>query len=365
MNMKRSLVVFGLTVLGVCTLDAAQFLTQAEIRARLDELYMPLSDGSICWGYRHVDRCYNTSGPFKPYEYRCPTCGESTWYREEILIGTGSDIAEYLTWARKAVEELRAMRLDVRMDERVLCATCRCELKIPDGGEIVRIPELWPAWSGRRDVFPYSVGEKVDIVSEPYRNLFGVARPGQTYWVRAKELAEAIKRKDNRLMDVYMGPDEKYTKYGRVTCWAFNCRMPEVVTNGWARYQPHDSPLLPTSFLIPKDVLGNLTYAGAKTPRTDIFTPTWAINGKRVVVWKDDVALLKRFLASEHPRDDNELRLDVRRLEQLLNPKVKDDAKTNWHPASCRGKPGPSEQLPRMNTPPCEEEDEVKVEVDI
>ena len=45
----------------------------------------------------------------------------------------------------------------------------------------------------------YSVGEKVDIVSEPYRNIFGVARPGQTYWVRAKELAEAIKRKDERL----------------------------------------------------------------------------------------------------------------------------------------------------------------------
>jgi hypothetical protein len=141
--------------------------------------------------------------------------------------------------------------------------------------------------------------------------------------------------------------------------------MPEVVTNGWARYQPYDSPLHPTSFLIPKDVLGNLTYAGAKTPRTDIFTPTWAINGKRVVVWRDDVALLKRFLASEHPRDDKELRLDVRRLEQLLNPKVKGDAKTNWHPASCRGKPGPSEQLPRMNTPPCVEEDDVKVEVDI
>ena len=212
--MKRSLVVFGLTILGVCSLDAAQFLTQAEIRARLDELYMPLSDGSICWAYRHVDRCYNTCGPFKPYEYRCPTCGESTWYREKILIGTGIDIAEYLTWARKAVEELRAMRLDVRMDERVLCATCRCELKIPDGGEIVRIPEFWPARSGRCDVFPYSVGEKVDIVNEPYRNLFGVARPGQTYWVRAKELAEAIKRKDNRLMDVYMGSDEKYTKYG-------------------------------------------------------------------------------------------------------------------------------------------------------
>ena len=207
----------------------------------------------------------------------------------------------------------------------------------------------------------YSVGEKVDIVSEPYRNLFGVARPGQTYWVRAKELAEAIKRKDERLMDVYMGPDEKYTKYGRVTCWAFNCRMPEVVTNGWARYQPHH----PTSFSIPKDVLGNLTYAGAKTPRTDIFTPTWAINGKRVVVWQDDVALLKRFLASEHPRDDNELRLDVRRLEQLLNPKVKGDAKPNWYPASSRGKLDPGEQLPRMNAPPCEEEDEVKVEVDI
>jgi hypothetical protein len=61
------------------------------------------------------------------------------------------------------------------------------------------------------------------------------------------------------------------------------------------------------------------------------------------------------------------LRLDVRRLEQLLNPKVKGDAKTNWHPASCRGKPEPgqSEQLPRMKIPPCEEEDEVKVEVDI
>ena len=252
MNMKRFLLAVGMAVLGVFSLDAAQFLTQDKIRERLDELYMPLSDGSIRWAYRHVDRCYNTNGPFKPYEYRCPTCGESTWYREKILIGTGIDIAEYLTWARKAVEELRAMRLDVCMDERVLCATCRCELKIPDGGEIVRIPELWPAWSGRRDVFPYSVGEKVDIVSEPYRNLFGVARPGQTYWVRAKELAEAIKRKDERLMDVYMGPDEKYTKYGRVTCWAFNCRMPEVVTNGWARYQPHDSPLHPTPFRSPK-----------------------------------------------------------------------------------------------------------------
>ena len=70
MNMKRFLIAVGMAVLGVFSLGAAQFLTQDEIRARLDELYMPLSDGSIRWGYRHVDRCYNTRGPFKPYEYR-------------------------------------------------------------------------------------------------------------------------------------------------------------------------------------------------------------------------------------------------------------------------------------------------------
>lgn len=345
--------------------DAAEFLTQAEIRARLDELYMPLSDGSISISFCHIDRCYKTYGPFRQYEYHCPTCGKSTWYRDKILIGGGIDIAKYLTWARKAIGELRALRLDVQMDERVLCATCRSGLKIPDGGEIVRIPELWPGWNGKDDVFPFSVGERVDIVCEQYRNVFGVVRPGQTYWVKAKELAEAIERKDERLMDVYMGPGVKYAKHGRVTCWAFGCRMPEGVTNGWARYQPRDSPLNPPCFPVPRDIVCKLTYAGAKTPRTDIFTPVWTINGKRVVVWQGDEVLLKKFLTNKHPRDDQELRRYTQRLERLLNPKVKGDEKSDWNPLECRDKLGPGEQLPRMNHPPCEENDAVEVEVDI
>lgn len=351
--------------------NAGEFLTQAEIDRRLDELRRPDGSGLAAWIF-HGDRCYDTNSPFEPYEYRCPICGNSTWYRDKILIGNGTDIAKYLAWARETVEELRALRLDVRLDERTLCATCRCELKIPDGGEIIGIPELWPGWSGKDDVFPFAIGEKVDIVHEPYRNVFGVVRSGprQTYWVRAKELEAAIERKDEELMDVYLGPDEKYPKHGRVTCWAFGCRMPEVVTNGWARYQPYESLLNPTSIKVPKAVIGNLTYAGAKTSRTDIFTPIWTINGKRVEVGRGDEVLLKKFLLSEHPGDDEDLRcgmerlVRLKRLELLLNPNIRDDEKMNWSPSSCRDRLGPGEQLPKINFRPYDD-DEVEVEVDI
>lgn len=341
-------------------LGAADFLTQDEIRSRLDELYW--SNGSnVVFGYTHVDHCYCTHGPFKPYQYHCPSCGETTQYRDKVLVGSGIDIDKYLIWARRSVKELRALRLDVRIDERTLCATCRRELKIPDGGEIIRIPDIWPSWEGRQDVFPFAVGEKVVILNEPYKNVFGVVRPNQTYWVRAKELEEAIKQKVDRLIDVRMGPGVNYARAMMVTRWGFGCCMPDVHTNGWARYQPYRSILGPLCFQVPKEVVGNLTYAGAKTSRVDIFTPLWTINGKRVVVWESDVQLLKEFLTCEKPSKSYKLRVRVNLLEKLLNPKTIGDEKTKWNPSNCRKRIGPNKSLLLTNDPPCE----VEVEVDL
>ena len=45
MNMKRFLLAVGMAVLGVFSLDAAQFLTQDKIRERLDERDLPGADG--------------------------------------------------------------------------------------------------------------------------------------------------------------------------------------------------------------------------------------------------------------------------------------------------------------------------------
>lgn len=287
-----------------------EFMTSDELCARLKELYCHRNDGVVSV-ISHADRGYHISGPFTPYEYRCPICGKSTWYHEKILIGTGIDIGKYLAWGRATVAELRALRLDIRMDERTLCATCRKEFMIPDGGEIVRIPEVWPGWRDKRDVFPFKIGEKVRILAEPFANVFGVVRWDQASSERTIE-------------------------------------PPSLLSSCCIR--------------VPKEAVGNLTYAGEGTSRTDIFTPRWTINGKRVRMWEGDEVLLRRFLTGVSlGADDMSKYIRRKRLAELLNPEVDEFRPAYWIPEPYRGDDGEIKCHPSV----CPQLPEVKVDVDI
>lgn len=117
--------VIALGAFGALALDAADFLTQAELDERLGKLRAELP----AWiGVVHRDRCYQSAKGHAAYEYRCPTCGYSTGYRDEVGQGCMSGVSNTIVWARESVAKLRALRLDISIDERGFCDKCRSAL---------------------------------------------------------------------------------------------------------------------------------------------------------------------------------------------------------------------------------------------
>ena len=273
---KRLLQTIGFIALGAfgtLALDAADFLTQAELDERLEKLRTKLP----AWiGCVHRDRCYRSAEGEVAYEYKCPTCGHSTGYRDEVGEGCMPGVSNTIAWARESVAKLRALRLDISIDERGFCDRCRSALKIPDGGEIVRIPADWPERTTLH-VFPFAIGDQVDIYREPDDNIFCIGK---------------------------RVPDGNY----------------------------------PYGVRVPKEVVGKLTFAGEKTTRTDAKKLRWSINGRGVDIYdRTDILILETFLKGElrlpnwkGPDWDIRSTCHMIRLEELLSAK---DKVFNWHPA--------------------------------
>ena len=331
--MKRLLQTIGLIAFGAfgtLALDAADFLTQAELKERLAKLRAELP----AWiGFVHRDRCYQSAKGNVAYEYSCPTCGHSTGYRDEVGRGCMPGVSNTIAWARESMTKLRALRLDINVDERGFCDRCRSDLKIPDRGEIVQIPDDWPE-RPTMHVFPFVVGDQVDIYREPYDNIFCIGKRVPDYWVPAKHVTKDGTFDSSRVIPVHVGPDAKYPKIGMTNRWAGGRIFPESETNGWVRFDGNH----PYGVFVPKEVVGKLTFAGEKTARTDVKKLRWSINGRSVNIYdRTDILILETFLKGERrlpnwngPDWDIRSICHMRRLEELLGAKGKVN---NWHPA--------------------------------
>ena len=359
-NCRLALVVVA--VVGVVrTLAAAECMTQEEIGERFRQFEDMRRPDSILCGYRHIDHGFNTNGKFEEYDYLCPACGKVTEYRKKIVVGNDIDVAGYLKWARESLSGLRSMRLDIRLDERTLCAYCRHELKIPDGGEIVEMPEVWPSQREPGERFPFAVGEVVDILKADYgySDVYIVERPDQVYWISVKEMNAAVASRSDRVMiNIRMGAGDNFPPVGTVTCWVLNGVVRNSETNGWIQYKPD----YPIGVRVTEDVLGNLTYAGEKSRRDDIYTPIWTINGKHVDLFESDVEILSKFLEGTNSWQYNEYVINKSRLVELLRPDVHTGRLfRKWHPPLIRrddGTPVPRRKKEKLDLG-------VEIEVDI
>ena len=242
-------------------------------------------------------------------------------------------VSNTIAWARESVAKLRTLRLDISIDERGFCDRCRSAMKIPDGGEIIRIPSDWPE-RPTMHVFPFAIGDQVDIYREPYDNIFSIGKRVPDYWVPAKHVTKDGKFDSSSVIPVHVGPDAKCPKIGMTNRWIGGRIFPESETNGWVRFDGNDSYRV----RVPKEVVGKLTFAGEKTTRTDAKKLRWSINGRSVDIYdRTDILILETFLKGElrlpnwnGPDWDIRSTCHMIRLEELLSAK---DKVFNWHPA--------------------------------
>lgn len=104
------------------------FLMQHELDAMLSNLDASPWPTRYCFGY--VDYA---GKKWTAFDYVCPICGTRTSYPERTRISLwGTGYEAFLANLRQTVEFLRGKRLDVRVDERILCSSCRGTRKTLD-----------------------------------------------------------------------------------------------------------------------------------------------------------------------------------------------------------------------------------------
>jgi hypothetical protein len=285
------------------------FLSPREIDEMLADLdASPLPEG-CAWGF--VDFIAKR---WESFDYVCSTCGTRTHYPELMRHPRwGDGFASFLTNLHQTVEFLRSKRLDVRVDERILCQSCRVALKIPDGGEIVALPTRWPPnryfFSPQHDAFrtnfPFRIGDKLRILSEPKRwgePVYCAVKENASYWIVAKDVSPEG-RITARGTDswVRFGPGDTFPSIGFLNRWCdldSGVPLPETVTNGWMRLKVADDRCY--AYYVPTGCVGRLTSSGAVLGRCDLLEHLkWTINGRETNIESDDCILLRTFFSGQ------------------------------------------------------------------
>ncbi len=285
------------------------FLSPREIDEMLADLdASPLPEG-CAWGF--VDFIAKR---WESFDYVCSTCGTRTHYPELMRHPRwGDGFASFLTNLHQTVEFLRSKHLDVRVDERILCQSCRVALKIPDGGEIVALPTRWPPnryyYSSKHEAFwtnfPFRIGDKLRILSEKIKwneQVFYAVKENATYWIAASDVSPEG-RITARGTDswVRLGPGDSFPSIGFLNRWGDpngGVPMPQIVTNGWMRLKVVDDRCY--AYSVPTGYVGHLTSSGAVLGRCDLLDHLrWRINGREIDIWPDDCILLRTFFSGQ------------------------------------------------------------------
>ena len=239
-------------------------------------------------------------------------------------------MANVLARRRDEAANLKALGLDIAVDESVLCQKCKSaeELGLPTAGTIVKRPDK----GSEAEKFAWHIGDKVRITEAYDSGWCRVLPASSNAWVSAGYISE----KGNILGDgvsIRLAPRSDATVLGSLyRAHPPLKRLPARPGDpaDWVRVEwpPEDDHYL--GYSVKSRFIGDLSY-----DEKDFVAPcridrlAWIINGKRVVVNDDDAKILKAFLTGEKTIEDRfgrktSLKGELRRLRKLLGPDESD-----------------------------------------
>ena len=312
----------GAAVLAAFAAEGKDF-DRAELNAMLDKLAASPEPKSATL---MMATCYVRAMP-RPagFEYVCKKCGNHTVYLENTR-----QMANVLARRRDEAASLRAMGLDIALDETVLCQKCKSaeELGLPTAGTIVKRPDK----GSEAEKFAWHIGDKVRITEAYDSGWCRVLPASSNAWVSAGYISE----KGNILGDgvsILLAPRSDATVLGSLyRAHPPLKRLPARPGDpaDWVRVEwpPENDHYL--GYSVKSRFIGDLSY-----DEKDFVAPcridrlAWIINGKRVVVNDDDAKILKAFLTGEKTIEDRfgrktSLKGELRRLRKLLGPDESD-----------------------------------------
>ena len=318
MKTQMTQIGIGLAALSALAVEGKDF-NREELNAMLDKLAASPEPKSATV---MMATCYVRAMP-RPagFEYVCKKCGNHTVYLENTR-----QMANVLARRRDEAASLRALGLDIALDETVLCQKCKSaeELGLPTAGTIVKRPDK----GSEAEKFAWHIGDKVRITEAYDSGWCRVLPASSNAWVSAGYISE----KGNILGDgvsIRLAPRSDATVLGSLyRAHPPLKRLPARPGDpaDWVRVEwpPEDDHYL--GYSVKSRFLGDLSY-----DEKDFVSPcridklAWIINGKRVVVNDDDAKILKAFLTGEKTIEDRfgrktSLKGELRRLRKLLGP---------------------------------------------
>ena len=242
--------------------------------------------------------CYSPAMP-RPevFEYVCKKCGTHTVYLKNTL-RIGNALARY----REEAASLRALGLDIVLDESVLCSKCRTakELNIATSGVILN----------NQDDLSLRAGEPVTIIEYGHSRCRILPLVQQSdYWISAQYISDKGEVLGNSV-NIRSKPLSLGRVVARVDKGIVLKRLPakEGDPKEWVRVEPlpiwkmkEDAEWeMDYGILVATKDIGGFSCdeaEGAAPARFDRLA--WVINGKRTIVRTYDARILKAFLTGK------------------------------------------------------------------
>ena len=280
----------GAAVLAALAAEGKNF-DRAELNAMLDKLAAS-PEPKVRRGPAAM--CYSVMMPEeKTFEYICKKCGNRTVYPKN-----SKQMERVLARHRDEAARLRALGLDIVLDESALCGKCRSakELNIPTRAKIVAEP------TKREDQerFLWKIGESVEVIKfgQDYCYIHSL---DPEWWVNAKYISENGTVLANALK-VRCSPSLDGKEYDEYYKGSTLKRLPAKPGDpeDWVRVDLSDSSSRWHGRLVLKRCLGDFTYEEGSTAKLGRFDKlAWVINGKRLVIKEDDAKILEKFIKGD------------------------------------------------------------------
>lgn len=308
---------------------------RARLNAMLDDLAastepeIPSRPQAMCYSVRLPQS--NSS-----FEYICKTCGTHTFYKRDWR-----HMDDELAECHAGVRALRAMGLDISLDESPLCCNCRSakELDLPTRCMIIKADETKSVpWYKRLvkhepNVKGFKVGEVVAIKTySSNRDCYYVEPLHPDYWIKAADIT------DTGLVeyggDLYCQPRVDKNIHAWVSGGTVLTRIPAKPGDpkGWVHVEepPKSSPLdhlSGYSISVSKEFVGNFSYEEPEPLEDRLGMVAWVINGRRIEVSPGDIDKMQSFLKGDKLRrpsggDAYPLKKDLSRLRELFGTGV-------------------------------------------
>ncbi len=310
---------------------------RAKLNAMLEDLAsspapeIPTRPQAMCYAIALPPRSESS------FEYVCKTCGTHTFYKRDWRNTEG-----LLAELREGAVSLRAMGLDISLDESALCCKCRSakDLDIPSSCKVVKVKEPAPLpWFKRllQSVLPssppqgFQVGDIVAIKDfGNNRRCFYVAPIHPAYWIKSKDISDNGKVTSFGAF-LYCQPREDDIIHANVSVGMCLKILPAKPGDpkGWVQVERPSScsgsdDFADYSIGIDKEFLGDFSYDEPEPSSSRLGMIDWVINGRRIEAKTRDIDIMQSFLKGDRlrcPPNSSSvypLKEELLRLEELF-----------------------------------------------